>query len=563
MSHTNRISHLLLVLIAFAIGCADASSVSAPPDTPAPVRLVEVQGASAQLEVGATTQLTATPKDAAGRPLVRPTTWQSLRPTVATVSDAGLVTGVAPGDVTIQATSEGIVGQATIRIVPVPVHAVTISQPTMTLDVGGEFPLSAVAVDRQGNILTDRAQSWESLDPQVVSVNAQGRLTALSEGFTVVRVTIEGVRAESRVFVRPIPVDRVVLSDSTVELEIGDVAFLSARTLAANGAELTGRLIYWGSSEPSVVSVASNGRLVAYSTGTVRLTVESEGRATYATVKVDIPPAQGLIFDRISPAGVEIFLRDRLGTTTRMNAGNVSRHPSPSPDGRRFAFAVVQPHPVTGALQQDLYVVDRTGLNMRWLTRMDGVESEPAWSPDGTRIAYAGSDGASGDLDIFVVDVDGQNVVNLTPGTSFSLEQSPAWSPDGTTIAYSSLSPVGGSHIYVVNIDGTGRRRVDQGASMNARHPTFAPDGQSIAWSRSLPGSATGVDIVIATLAGAEQSVLELPGDQLNAVWSADGQHFAFAQLVNAEWNVYTVRRDGALVRHRAAGGNPAWINHW
>ncbi len=560
MLRTNWIPRFSLALAALLIACGEPSNVSAPPDSPLPVRAVDVQATSTQLIVGSTMQLTATPKDAAGRPLVRPTTWQSLSPSVATVSELGLVLAVAPGNVTIQASSEGVAGRATISIVAIPVHAVNVTPDTVTLETGANYLLSAVATDEHGVELPDREKQWTSLNPQVATVDAAGRLTAIAEGFAVVRATVEGVSAEARIFVRPIAVDRVVLSETSLELEIGDVAMLSARVLAASGAELTGRLVYWGSSEPSVVSVASNGRLEAHSSGTVTLTVASEGRETHATVKVDIPPTQSLIFDRTSPAGQQIFVRDRLGNLTRMNAGNVSSQPAPSPDGRRFAFVVVQIDQTTRELQHDLYVVDRDGLNIRWLTRMAGAESEPAWSPDGTKIAYAGSSSNGGDQDIYVVNVDGTNVVNLTPNTPMSIDLSPAWSPDGKTIAYASIAPVGGSHIYIMNADGSGRRRLDQGATLNARHPTWSPDGASIAWSRSIQGSTTGMDIVIANLAGVEQSVLALPGDQVDAAWSADGRHFAYSEMVGGVWNVFSVRRDGAIARQRAVGGNPAWI---
>ncbi len=560
MLRTNWIPRFSLALAALLIACGEPSNVSAPPDSPLPVRAVDVQATSTQLIVGSTMQLTATPKDAAGRPLVRPTTWQSLSPSVATVSELGLVLAVAPGNVTIQASSEGVAGRATISIVAIPVHAVNVTPDTVTLETGANYLLSAVATDEHGVELPDREKQWTSLNPQVATVDAAGRLTAIAEGFAVVRATVEGVSAEARIFVRPIAVDRVVLSETSLELEIGDVAMLSARVLAASGAELTGRLVYWGSSEPSVVSVASNGRLEAHSSGTVTLTVASEGRETHATVKVDIPPTQSLIFDRTSPAGQQIFVRDRLGNLTRMNAGNVSSQPAPSPDGRRFAFVVVQIDQTTRELQHDLYVVDRDGLNIRWLTRMAGAESEPAWSPDGTKIAYAGSSSNGGDQDIYVVNVDGTNVVNLTPNTPMSIDLSPAWSPDGKTIAYASIAPVGGSHIYIMNADGSGRRRLDGGATLNARHPTWSPDGASIAWSRSIQGSTTGMDIVIANLAGVERSVLALPGDQVDAAWSADGRHFAYSEMVGGVWNVFTVRRDGAIARQRAIGGNPAWI---
>src|SRR6266704_3165229 len=82
-----------------------------------PVATVTVGPATASIALGATTQLTATPKDASGNPLSgRVVTWATSSAAVATVSGSGLVTGVAAGTATITATSEGQSGTAAITI---------------------------------------------------------------------------------------------------------------------------------------------------------------------------------------------------------------------------------------------------------------------------------------------------------------------------------------------------------------------------------------------------------------------------------------------------------------
>jgi uncharacterized protein YjdB len=84
---------------------------------PVTVVSVDVTPASASVPVGGTEQLTATPKDAAGQPLTgRTVTWATDAPAVATVSAAGLVTGVGAGSATITATSEGKSGTASVTV---------------------------------------------------------------------------------------------------------------------------------------------------------------------------------------------------------------------------------------------------------------------------------------------------------------------------------------------------------------------------------------------------------------------------------------------------------------
>jgi hypothetical protein len=83
----------------------------------AKVAAVEVSPATGTVMVGATTQLAATTRDAAGNVLTgRAVTWTSSDPSVATVSGTGLVTGAAPGAVTVTATSEGKSGTASVTV---------------------------------------------------------------------------------------------------------------------------------------------------------------------------------------------------------------------------------------------------------------------------------------------------------------------------------------------------------------------------------------------------------------------------------------------------------------
>ncbi len=106
-------------IIATASGRADTSvvTVTAPAPVPAPVASITVSPSSAQVLVGATTTLAATLRDANGNTLAgRTVQWNTSAASIATVSAAGLVTGVATGSVTITATSEGRSGSATVQV---------------------------------------------------------------------------------------------------------------------------------------------------------------------------------------------------------------------------------------------------------------------------------------------------------------------------------------------------------------------------------------------------------------------------------------------------------------
>ena len=105
-------------------------------------------------------------------------------------------------------------------------------------------------------------------------------------------------------------------------------------------------------------------------------------------------------------------------------------------------------------LDDEIYVMDVNGKNLRNLTNHPGRDKLPAWSPDGQEIAFSSRRG--GDYDIYVMDVDGKNVRQLTEHPDKDL--SPAWSPDGQEIVFSSRR--GGNYdIYVINADGTNLRQ--------------------------------------------------------------------------------------------------------
>jgi Tol biopolymer transport system component len=450
-----------------------------------------------------------------------------------------------------------------------PVRAVTIEPALITLAWNEARQVLAIPRDAEGEPLDDRAVAWVIGNPSIAEVDETGRVTAKSNGTTVLTATSEGVTAHAEVAVLPAPVNRVVLSVAELALEAGEARTVTVRLEDRLGRELTDRRVTWASSNQIKIFVTDEGKVYALDVGSATITATSEGKSAELQVVAMPRPAFDLIYDRpLGMEGAEIFLLGlgRPSIPLKLNAGNVSRDPSPSPDGTRFVFAVTQRDLTTGLWQNDLYVVDRTGMNMRWLTRTGGIEEQPAWSPDGTRIAFSAMDPTNGEVDIWVINVDEPGLYNLTRSLgSQRNDHAPAWSPDGTRIAFATTGVAPHGRIWIMNANGTAHAPLNEDAGVD-NYPTWSPSGEYIAFQRSGVG-VTGTDIMTVRVSGGTTTRLALPGEQYTPSWSPDGAYIAFTnQIGGTASQIYTMRPDGTGVRLRTTeaawggGRNPSWI---
>src|SRR5262245_66163706 len=126
----------------------------------------------------------------------------------------------------------------------------------------------------------------------------------------------------------------------------------------------------------------------------------------------------------------------------------------------------------------DIYVVNADGTGRRRLTRDPAEEFDPAWSPDGTKIAFSRSDGRR--YQISVMNEDGSDPVQITQGDTSASDA--AWSPDGSRVAFTRCS-AGSCDLYVMNLEGTGEGRITHGESRGQWGTTRSPGGTRIAFA--------------------------------------------------------------------------------
>ena len=252
------------------------------------VATVAVTPSPLAMTVGQTTQLTAILKDAVGGVLNgRTVSWSSSNSAVANVTAQGLVTAVAPGSATITATSEGKSGTASVTITTVAVGSVTIQPQGPSVVVGTTAQLSATVRDANGNVVTDRAVAWSSSNPAVATVSQSGVVTAAALGVTTITATSEGKSGTTAVTVIPLPIATITVAPSTKTILAGDTAPFTATVKDALGSVLTGRVLVWSSSNPSVATVSSTGVATGTGVGVTTITATGEGKSGSATLTVN------------------------------------------------------------------------------------------------------------------------------------------------------------------------------------------------------------------------------------------------------------------------------------
>jgi Tol biopolymer transport system component len=245
-----------------------------------------------------------------------------------------------------------------------------------------------------------------------------------------------------------------------------------------------------------------------------------------ATVAVCSTPSSELAFtaqNRIDVVGVD---GKGLVRITRPPTGFADSQPAWSPDGSRIAF--VRSGRRKFHTISDIYVVGARGGRPRRLTRTTAA-AQPLWSPAGTQISF-GSGGGS-----FVVAAAGGKAKRLTQRSILL-----AWSPDGRRLASPSIGKSGlSSGIAVMNANGSGRKLLTRG---NDSGPAWSPSGALIAFETGA-GKKGGIAVVSPSGGGLKQLT---HGPDYDPVWSPDGTRLVFDEAVRGSDVLYVIRSDGS-----------------
>jgi Tol biopolymer transport system component len=259
-----------------------------------------------------------------------------------------------------------------------------------------------------------------------------------------------------------------------------------------------------------------------------------------------------------------------LAQLTDTGGGLGNKDPAWSPDGQRLAFARGTseggPH---GYGTSDIYIMNADGSNVVRLTS-GGYNEEPAWGPDGHSIVFTSTPGSSG-LSVIDLDADGsQGSRVLLDYTGWDAQ--PAWSPDGLTITFSSDHMLYDFvfDLYAMNSDGSDVRPLLQGPLLWGNltyyfQSAWSPDGQTIgvvvcpyAWDNCYPDSA----IAVVNADGSGLRIIAQAGSYASPTWSPDGRWLAFGSSPcrKCQSSVRFVQVDGDIEGLIVDNGHsPAW----
>lgn len=265
------------------------------------------------------------------------------------------------------------------------------------------------------------------------------------------------------------------------------------------------------------------------------------------------------------PGRILIINADGTGQT-QLTTGQTLFDTDPvySPDGSRIAFSR------NISLKTEICIMNGDGTNVVTVTSGEvtpsSFNSHPSWSPDGTKIVFMSNRSGFGKSEIWLMNADGSGLVQLTTniqkgsnsqGPVFSFDRSPAWSPDGSKIAFASNRDGSDTEIYVMNVDGSNPVKLtDDG--LDDDEPAWSPDSQRIAFTK---GQGSGINIINRDGTNLVNVILAHA-----PAWSPDGTRLAFIQfepISPFKGNVFTAKIDGTDKQRVSNNPNGAHTPSW
>ncbi len=442
-------------------------------------------------------------------------TWNSLRSDVASVDQNGNVVALAPGQGTIQATASGGGGLTATAPVVVQSAEFTVREASPLMLSPGEIDTLHVIVASQNNrVVNPLVLQWASSDQSVARVSLAGAVTAAGPGKAT--LTVSGLLQSKSI---EVSVHRLAEAmevrprfSAVVQLPLTATLKFEAQALAGDRTPIPEAPLRWSVADPAIATFdAQTGILTGKAVGSTQLTVRGPGSGLVVTWNVTViagsvkfaQPRVGVGLNErytlrpsyaddqgtiIGPAANLAWSTDNPQVATVGEDGTVAGvgygHAlitATAPGGKTASADVyvvgeiVVSSSRSGKFQ--LYATERANLaQFAKITTDTAIATDPAFSPDGSRIAYVST--SPGNAEIFVMNADGTSPTRLTSDPQ--ADGRPVFTPDGQTILFHSARTAGKQQIWAINVDGSGLTQLTRDSVSFA--PAVSPDGQTVAY---------------------------------------------------------------------------------
>src|SRR6266702_970007 len=468
-------------------------------------------------------------------------TWTSLRADVASVDQSGNIVALAPGQGTIQASVAGGLTATAPVVVQQAEFTVREGSPLM-LSPGEVDTLHVIVATQNNRTVNPLVLQWASSDQSVARVSLAGAVTATGPGKAM--LTVSGLLQSKsiEVSVHPVVAKLTVVPKLSEEVQVpltGSTKF-EAHALTAENAPVPEAPLRWTVTDPGIASFdPQTGLLTGRAVGKTQLTVRGPGSGLAVAWNISVIAG----FPRFAQPRVGIGINQRR--TLRANyadeQGNVlgpATNLTWSSDSPQFA-SVGEDGTVTGAGYGHAKVTatapgGKTAIADVYVVGEIVVASSRA------------APSTPGKFQLYAVERSNlAQITKLTPATDTASASDPAFSPDGSRIAFVSQRD-GNAEIYVMNADGTGTTRVSNDPQSDGR-PSFMPDGQSLVFHSSR--TAGKLQIWAVNVDGT--ALTQLTRDSVNSspAVSPDGQIIAYVSTRNKDGDIWLMNRDGTNQR--------------
>ncbi len=371
----------------------------------------------------------------------------------------------------------------------------------------------------------------------------------------------------------------------TLALEVDGTVLRTVITTADHTAYHQSTVINYLADETHTLRVyAQEGGVVAVDAFVIKLPIEDSLTGGARVVVPPDDPAYQITYDNGSAS--DVFIAYTSATPLQLTSTGDKHSPVWSPTGTRIAYVTYREPSGEAALG----MIERNDQGQwtdrgvfAYLTNDYLIYGKIAWSPDGTRIAYAADN--QGDVALYYLDLTNCTLVNNYPTqctsvaiTQFSYginDHNPSWSPDGTRIVFqTNRDGCCHTHLYTIRPDGTNLTRISYagytggelpGSTESLLEPEWSPDGTQLTviwYGRLAPGDTEGRlgDIATINVDGTNLTRLtDTPEQESSPTWSPDGSQIAFARGLWSSAQLYRINVSTLQTTLQGAGRNPKW----